>query len=132
MHWVPNFQTEISLSTLEAEYIPLYKAMCDILPLRRLIQEVMTQLNTEFASPAIMHYTVFEDKNGVLGLAKSRRTTPRTRHIAVKQHFLRDNVGKCKGIVIQRVDSKEQKANVFTKGFPAEKNQYIRKLLAGS
>ena len=37
--------------------------------------------------PAIVHSTVFEYKNGALGLAKSPRTTPRTRHIAVKYHF---------------------------------------------
>ena len=105
--------------------------MQEILPLRKFIQEVGTQLNIYFASPTIMQSTVSENNNDALGLAKSPSKIPSTRHIDVKYHFFREHVGYGKGIMIQRVESKQQKADVFNKGSPEEKIQYIRKLLAG-
>ena len=48
LNWVSNLQTEIALSTLEAEYIYLSHTVDDIPPLRRLIQEVGTQLEMDF------------------------------------------------------------------------------------
>ena len=80
--------------------------MRNILPLRQLVQEVGAQLKMDFAFPAIMHSTVFEDNNGALGLATSPRTTIRTLHIATKYNFFRKNVGEGKCIMIHRVDSK--------------------------
>jgi hypothetical protein len=39
---------------------------------------------------------------------------PRTKHIAVKNHHFRSKIGPDRGIIIQRVDTKEQKADIFT------------------
>ena len=69
----------------------------------------------DFASPSIMNSTVFEGKNGTLGLDTPPRATESSRHIAVKHNFFREHFGEVKGIMIQRVESKEQKADVFTK-----------------
>ena len=65
-----------------------------------------------------MHSTVFEENNGALGLSKPPRTSLRTRHISVKYHFFREKFGENKGIMIHRVESKDQKADIFTKGLP--------------
>ena len=73
MHWVSKLQTDIDLSTLEADYIDLSQYMRDLTPLRIFLQEVGTQLNMEFATPTIMHYTVFEENNGALRLASHFR-----------------------------------------------------------
>ena len=62
-----------------------------------------------------MHYTVFEYNTGALGLATSPRKTIRRSQIAVKYYFFRKNIGEGKGIIIQRVEYKEQKNDVFTK-----------------
>ena len=109
LHWVSKIQTEMSLSTLESEYTALSQAMRDLLPLRliRLIQDIGTQFKMDFASPAIMYSTAFEDNNGALGLATPTRTNPRTRHISTKYHFFREHVGKGKGIMLHRVESKK-------------------------
>jgi len=131
LHFVSKLQTEIALSTLEAEYIALSQSMRDLLPMRDLLQEIGTKLNLDFANPAIMHSTVFEDNNGALGLATSPRITPRTKHIAVKYHFFRNKIGKEKGIIIEKIDTAEQKADIFTKGMPSEGYRRIRKLMAG-
>ena len=77
--------------------------MCDLLPLRKFIQEVGNHLETDFSCPAIMNYTVYEDNSGVLGLDTPYRTTPRMCHIVMKYHFFIEHVGEIEGIMIQRV-----------------------------
>jgi hypothetical protein len=129
--WCSKLQTEVALSTLEAEYIALSQAMRELIPLRELLQEIGTNLELDFAHPVIMHSTVFEDNNGALGLASSPRLTPRTKHISTKYHFFRTMIGPGKGIRISKIESAEQKADCFTKGLPDQTFQHIRKILQG-
>jgi hypothetical protein len=129
--WVSKLQTEIALSTTEAEYIALSQAIRELLPMRALFQEVGTTLKLKCAIPTILHSTVFEDNNGALSLATSPKISPRTKHIAVKYHHFRSKIGSDKGIIIQRVDTKEQKADIFTKGLGAQQFDYIRRLVMG-
>jgi hypothetical protein len=129
--WVSKLQTEIALSTVEAEYIALSQSMRDLLPMRRLLQEIGDKLQLGFSKPAILHSTVFEDNSGALSLATSPKINPRTKHIAVKYHHFRESVGEDKGVSIVKIDTKEQKADIFTKGLPRETHEYIRKLLMG-
>jgi hypothetical protein len=107
-------QTEITLSTTKAEYIALSQAIRELLPMRELFQEIGSALKLKCAIPTILHSTVFEDNNGALSLATSPKILPRTKHIAVKNHHFRSKIGPDKGIIIQRVDTKEQKADIFT------------------
>jgi hypothetical protein len=129
--WVSKLQTEIALSTVEAEYIALSQSMWDLLPMRRLLQEIGTEMNLDFCRPAILHSTVFEDNNGALSLATSPRINPRTKHIAVKYHHFREHVGEDKGLLIEKIDTAEQKADIFTKGLTKDLQVTIRKLLMG-
>ena len=82
-----------------------------------------------------MQSTVFEDNNGALGLATSPKLTPWAKHIAVKYHFFRlhisDKEGDNKRVKIQRIDTKEQIADIFTKGLSTETFAYVRRLLLG-
>ena len=67
----------------------------------------------DFASPAIIYSTVFEDNNGATGLATPSRKTQWMRLISENYHFLREHVGEGKWIMIHREESKEQKAGYF-------------------
>ena len=129
--WVSKLQTKVALSTTEAEYIALSQAMRELLPMRELLQEVGTTLDLDFAKPAIVHSTVFEDNNGALTLATSPRITPRTKHVAIKCHHFKTSVGAEKGIAIKPIDADQQKADIFTKGLAADKFAHLRKLLMG-
>lgn len=131
MIWVSKLQTEVALSTTEAEYIALSQSMRDLIPMRRLLQEAGTALSLDFSKPAILHSTVFEDNNGALSLALSPKISPRTKHIAVKYHHFRESVGEGKGVMIVKIDTKLQKADIFTKGLSADMHQGLRKLLMG-
>jgi hypothetical protein len=129
--WVSKLQTEIALSTTEAEYIALSQAIRELLPMRELFQEVGTALQLKCAMPTILYSTVFEDNNGALSIATSPKISPRTKHIAVKYHHFRSKIGIDKGIIIQRIDTTEQKADIFTKGLGAQQFAHIRKLVMG-
>lgn len=129
--WVSKLQTEVALSTTEAEYIALSQSMRELLPMRRLLQEIIKALELEGTNEAMLHSTVFEDNNGALSLATAPKMTPRTKHIAVKYHHFRSHVGKDKGIEIVKIDTAIQKADIFTKGLAAEKFQALRRLIMG-
>jgi hypothetical protein len=129
--WVSKLQTEIALSTTEAEYVALSQAIRELLPMCELFQEIGTALKLKCALPTILHSTVFEDYNGALSLATSPKISPRTQHIAVKYHHFRSKIGVEKGIVIQRIDTTNQKADIFTKGPGATQFAHIRKLIMG-
>ena len=58
--------------------------------------------------------TVYEEKNEDICVATSPSMTPTTKHISVKHHLFRQHVGK--EFVIQKSDSENQKAYIFTKG----------------
>ena len=72
---------------------------------------------------------VFEDNNGALMLATVPKLTPRSKHIAVKHWFFREHVGRTTRIV--KVDTKKQKADIFTKALPEKDFKNIRYLLCG-
>ncbi len=91
MAWVSKKQTEIALSTTEAEYIALSQAMRDVIPFLELIGELKDHLNLEIEKPEIA-CTLFEDNNGALELANAPRYRPRTKHIALKYHHFREHV----------------------------------------
>lgn len=52
--WASKLQTEIALSTLEAEYISLSSSLIELIPTRRLLQEIGHKLKLDFVNPSIM------------------------------------------------------------------------------
>ena len=127
--WCSKLQTEVALSTTEAEYIALSQSMRELLPMRRLIKEVGTELNLAFVQPALIHTTVFEDNNGAIILATGTKITPRTKHLAVKWHFFRDKIGTEQGILLEKICSLLQLADILTKGLALKQFQFLRKFL---
>ena len=61
--WVSKLQAEISLSTVEAEYIALSQSMRDVIPLIDQIDEMDGIFNDDSPKP-ILHCKLFEDNNG--------------------------------------------------------------------
>ena len=57
--------------------------------------------------------------------------TPRTNHIAIKYHCFRDKIGEVHGIFLKKIESENQKADIFTKGLSLDLFRKIRKLLVG-
>ena len=62
--WVSKLQTEIALSTMEAENIALLQSMRDILPMRGTLNDVGRCFGLVTNKKPITKSTVFEDNNG--------------------------------------------------------------------
>jgi hypothetical protein len=130
LHWVSKLQTEVALSTTEAEYIALSQAMRHLLPMRRILLEIGTKMQLGINAKTLVRSTVWEDNNGALKLANNEsQCSLRTKHIAVKYHFFRSHVGK--DIMVERINTDDQIADIFTKGLDSLKFAKLSALLMG-
>jgi len=127
--WVSKLQTEVALSTTEAEYHVLSTCMRDVLPLRTLIQELATHSfiddmklqNSHVFSGHLQSIfsghltsTIYEDNKSCLTIATSDAFRPRTKHLAIKYHHFRDHV--LNGTIqVQHIDSNHNLADIFMK-----------------
>jgi hypothetical protein len=128
--WRSQLQTEVSLSTLEAEYSALSQSLRVVLPLHRMIVEVASQLKLLETVKSSIAARVFEDNNGALSLATKQKITARTKYFLVKWHHFWDAVNSGE-VFIVKIDTKEQRADYLTKGLPRDTFEKIRKLVQG-
>ncbi len=129
IHWVSKLQTEIALSTTEAEYVALSQAMRDVIPLMNLLEEFSKIVPIANVPPQIK-CKVFEDNTSCITVAKAPSMTPRTKHIALKYHFFRAHV-KSGLISINYVKTTEQLADILTKPLSGELFEYLRNRIMG-
>jgi hypothetical protein len=127
--WVSKMQTEIALSTTEAEYIALSQAMRDVIPFVNLLSELQDFYSDDMSKPQIL-CRLFEDNNGTLLMAKEQKYRPRTKHIALKYHHFRSFVNE-KKVQILPIDTKEQLADQFTKALDVQTFVRLRSKLMG-
>ena len=127
--WCSKLQTEVTLSTTEAEYIALSQALREVIPLMQLLTEVNKVFSLNLPTPEV-HCKVWEDNNGCITLAQSQKFSPRTKHIAIKYHHFRQHV-KDGTISIVAIDTKEQTADIFTKPLDKSLFVHLRKKLCG-
>jgi hypothetical protein len=130
--WTSKLQTEIALSTMEAEYIALSTAMKELLPMKFLVHELSKGIGLDDEQLSEIHTTVWEDNNGALILANMDlpRMTPRSKHIAVKYHWFQEHI-KPENIEIRKIETSKQIADIFTKALRTDQFQVICKLLMG-
>ena len=128
--WKSHLQTEVTLSTLEAEYSALSAAMRTLLPLRSMLIEIVAGLSLPYTFVSTIKCQVFEDNNGALLLATNQRITNRTKYFQVKWHFFWAHV-RDGTVHIVKVDTKEQWADILTKGLNREGFERVRQLIQG-
>jgi hypothetical protein len=145
--WVSKMQTQIALSTMEAEYITLSQSMRDLIPVREILKEIKGQmLGEEDLSPKcssrsnafkdangeedIPQSTVFEDNAACLQMARMPNLSPRTKHIEIPLHWYRSKVMDL-SIEIQAIGTDQQWADQYTKSLCAEKFVKQRKATQG-
>ena len=122
-----KLHTNIDISTLHSEYMALSHSVRSLLPLKILIKEVIDDLRIDRNKlKFVSSYTFYEENNGAIAMAKSSRINPTSKHIAVKYHWFRQNVGKL--FVIRKTESENQKADIFTKGLQGEIFVRVKKL----
>ena len=108
--WASKMQTQVALSTMEAEYSAYSQSMRDLIPIREILKEVMTIVFDKLPSISyhshckvfddtvgssthvIPQSTVFEDNDACLKFARMPKLTPRTKHIGIPCHWFHTQV----------------------------------------
>ena len=128
--WQSKLQTEVSLSTTEAEYIALSTALRDVTSLMYLLEEAKVQGIPNIATIAKVHCKLFEDNSGALELARVPKMRPRTKHLNIKYHHFREHVRQ--GLVtIHPISTEEQQADIYTKPLAQGPFEKFRKAIFG-
>ena len=98
--------------------------------MKSLIKEVIDNLGIDIKKlKFVSSSTVYEENNGSIAVATSPRMTPTSKQISVKYNWFRQHVGK--EFVIWKIESENQKADIFTKGLQGQIFVRIKKLLCG-
>jgi hypothetical protein len=112
--WSSKLQTEISLSTTEAEYIALSTAMRDCIPMLALMNEMRQKRYPIIYTQPNINVKVYENNNGALEMDRLPKMRARTKHINVKYHHFRHHVARGE-ILVEHIHSDDQRADIFTK-----------------
>ena len=103
--------------------------MQELIPIRRLLLEIVTVMKLGGDETTVIKSTVFEENNGALTIANSVNMTPQTKYIGGKYHLFRHHCGEGSGITLVKVDNILQNSDISTKGMDLEKFIKMRKLV---
>ena len=138
--WGSKLQSEIALSSTESEYIALSMAAREIIPLRRLVQDinkysfVSLQQPDQYGTittPTLEASQVYEDNAACIVLANNgNQFKARTKHISLKWHHFQDQI-RNGNLRIVKVSIHFNWADVLTKPRGPKKFECLRKLIMG-
>ena len=114
--WASQLQSIIALSTTEAEYVALSKALQDTLPVVWILQEMKQHGNPVQTTTAQVQCKVFQDNSGATEIANNPKYRPRTKHINQRYHFFCSHIGK--HLHVLPMSTEEMEADTFTKPLP--------------
>jgi hypothetical protein len=114
MVWSFKLQTEIVLSSTEAEYIELSQSLRELVYLFGILTEIKGVHSIIDVSTPTIHCKVFEDNEGALAMARLPKIRPCTKHLNIKYHHFREAVPEWL-ITIQYVRKTMQLEDIFTK-----------------
>jgi hypothetical protein len=113
--WLSKVLSTVALSTAEADTIAGVEAVKQVMHLRLFLHE----LGQSQISPSV----VYEDNNAAIALAHGKEQSKRAKHYQMKVAFLNEQFKK--GVFCyEKVSTKEQLADVFTKALP--RDDFIR------
>lgn len=121
--WSARKQKTVSRSSTEAEYRSLATATTEIIWIQSLLSEL------GFLTPTP---TLWCDNLGATYLTANPIFHARTKHIEIDYHFVRERVAQ-KKLQVRFISSKDQLADIFTKGLGSPRFQELRdKLTIGA
>jgi hypothetical protein len=143
LSWCSKLQTQIALSTMEAEYIALSTALREVIAIREILKEINDNVlkgskspnkytffaktfNGDKLAPTVVH----EDNSACRQFAMLPKMNPRTKHIAIPYHFFRKYI-EDNEVLVKAIGTDDQLADQFTKGLGRIKFERARKQLMG-
>jgi hypothetical protein len=129
-----HLQTEIALSTMEAEYIPLSTSCRDHFPLIDITKEICLIFDDDLVvnETADMHMKNHKDNVGALALGKlvPHRMLPHFKHYAIKYHWFRKHIGLSR-IQLAMISSEDQLGDLFARDLSRVEFSRLKKKLMG-
>ncbi len=104
-NWLCNTQSNVTLSTTEAEYQSMSKGLQETLFSQMLIKEI---------GGCFYSAIILEDNTGAIFLVKNQQVGARTKHIDIRHHFIREHY-ELKHFDIKYVKSEENESDILTK-----------------
>ena len=118
--WTSKKQSVVALSSTEAEYVAASLACQEAIWLRALLEDI------GFVQEGPT--SIKEDNQGAIALSRNPKYHPRTKHINIKYHFIRDKVAN-KEISLDYCPTEEMLADTLTKPLGKILFQRIRELM---
>jgi len=110
----------VSLSTTEAEYIAAAYCACQCIWLKRILDHLGVEGNEATE--------IFCDNSSTIQLSKNLVFHGRSKHIAVRFHFLRDLVND-QIITLKYRNTNEQVVDIMTKALKLDQYEKLRRML---
>ena len=126
--WASRMHTEISLYTAESEYTACSIAMRDVFSILQIMEEIDKIFPVINIKPKV-YSKVYGDNESCIAIAKNRKFTPKTEHIAIKYHHFRRHVNKT--VTLHSIDTTKQLAGALTKPLEQANFEYLRKKFCG-
>ena len=120
--WKAKKQRTVALSTAEAEYMALTEAAKEAILLKRLLSDM-----------GVKHEAmkIWNDNQAAQNLAKNPVTNKKSKHIDIKEHFIRENI-KQKLIEVAYMKTEDMEADMFTKALPGPRLKDLLKRIGVS
>ena len=114
--WKSKKQSVVSRSSAKAEYKSMANEVSEVVWITTLLKE----LGSELDEPVV----IFSDSKEALQIAANPVFHERTKHIEIDCHFIRQKIQE--GLVkTEYVNSKNQLADILTKGLPRIQHEYL-------
>ena len=94
-----------------------------------LVNELAEVLDFQLDAPKLK-YTLFEDSQSAIEVAKSPTMLPRTKHISLKHYHFRQH-GQDGSMSIQHAPAEHQIGDTFTKPLPSSSIRHLRQKIMG-
>ena len=125
--WSSKRQKTVAMSSCEAEYVAASEATKEAMWLRRLLKEligVYTLSGLESSYTSVLEI----DNNSAMKLSKNPEFHARSKHIAIRHHFIREQIASGT-IALRRIDTRNNLADILTKGLPRPRfEELVQKL----
>jgi len=120
LSWASKKQATVAQSTAEAEYVAAAKAMSQAIWLRRILEDMGEKQD----EPTKINC----DNKSAFAMAKNPVHHNRTKHIAIKYHFIRE-AKTTKEIKLDYCRTEDQIADIFTKALLRPRFEELRAML---
>jgi hypothetical protein len=113
INWTSKRQATVSSSSMEAEYVAAAEETKDVIWLRSLLEELGLKQTTAT--------TVHIDNQSPINLSANPSIHARTKHINIKHHLVREQVG-FGTIRLEYIETAKQRADILTKALAGPKH----------